>query len=99
MTHTKGPWGIVSGVLVDSTKNTHRPVEVAGLCIAHFSGGSTAQQHQVDNAHLIAAAPELLEALEYMASACVLSPDADWPQGEDPLSVARAAIAKARGET
>jgi hypothetical protein len=44
------------------------------------------------NAHLIASAPDLLEALEVMVSSD------SWYQGAH-LIKARAAIAKARGET
>jgi hypothetical protein len=39
----------------------------------------------------------LLAALEALVECCQLGPDADWPEGKDPLSVARAEIAKAKG--
>lgn len=59
--HTPGPWHIVSGTLTGPEKNTTSPIEVAGLCIAHFSGGSNAAQHQKANARLIAAAPDMCD--------------------------------------
>lgn len=87
--HTKGPWHSERGgkgwvVRID---------EPNGLPIANLSMQSEA------NARLIAAAPELLEALK----ACVQRLDAVWDSGmetEDDLialRTARAAIAKAEG--
>ena len=47
-----------------------------------------------DNAHLIAAAPELLEALQKIAG----NTYDEWTNGAEAARIARAAIAKATGE-
>lgn len=47
--------------------------------------------------HKLAAAVDLLAALEVLVDCCQLGDDADWKEGEDPIAAARAAIAKARG--
>lgn len=49
-------------------------------------------KYQEANARLIAAAPDLLEALEVIAA------DSRWISGEPTLLQARAAIAKAKGD-
>lgn len=51
MKHTKGPWRVHGGVINSNTR------EVAS--IPDFNS-----KHDLGNAHLIAAAPEMLEALE-----------------------------------
>jgi hypothetical protein len=86
--HTPGPWVI------------HRPndseridINAEGsFYIAEVIGGMTAQEA---NAHLIAAAPDLLEALEELEALGSL----ELPQRRDAaLLKAKAAIAKAKGE-
>lgn len=55
-THTKGPW-----TAYGSEKTTHTGVKGAdGKAICHMVAG----EHDWNNARLIAAAPDLLEALE-----------------------------------
>lgn len=82
--HTKGPWDVTW-----PTKEGRRWILGAdGKRIAQLS--EFRQKHkppQAANAHLIAAAPELLEALEFM-----LASDCDKA-----ITMAKAAIAKARG--
>lgn len=85
--HTSGPWrqsevtpeAVLSGrdQLVADCSHGHRPPP---------------RDEVVGNARLIAAAPELLEALEYMVDA--LGFGTEHPSVE----LARAAIAKARGK-
>ena len=53
--------------------------------------------NQEANARLIAAAPELLEALEYVVDAWIDGNGSEWNQS-DAAAKARAAIAKATGE-
>ncbi|HSG19548.1 MAG TPA: hypothetical protein VLA31_02160 [Burkholderiaceae bacterium] len=89
--HTPGPWRPRNGiVLADSHKGTHCSDED----IAFYGGPLVCESIRTDaNARLIAAAPDLLEALkamlEYYGShtACVECQD-----------MARAAIAKAEGK-
>jgi hypothetical protein len=86
---TKGPWVITDvGTLISDGGNVNNPIEVAGLNIAHFSRYEC-KTHQSANAHLIAAAPDLYEAL----SLILRDNDIDITHG------AYEALAKARGET
>lgn len=85
--HTPGPW----------TATGHD----GGMCVVVESKwGSVAKAlpvgcevQEAANARLIAAAPELLEALEEIAEQLEL----EGPSCSDILAAARAAIAKARG--
>ena len=101
--HTPGPW--IATEWHDIRDNGHgfdvggHPDHNAGLSAAVYSGPDCAA-----NARLIAAAPELLEALERTMNRleCVTR-DAglvwrEWSGVEDTLTAARAAIAKARGQ-
>lgn len=95
--HTPGPWNIGSSDLPVSDLSVHAPDSIGGhttLCrmaIIHPSVDLVA------NARLMAAAPELLAALQRLAQSY------EWltPRGGDPtdaLKAARAAIHKATGE-
>lgn len=85
--HTPGPWGVepVYGWVRDKNLN----------CVAQYRHSNFIQpDEQVANAHLIAAAPDLLEAIEEML--------ADLPELQyvgarffSAVDIARAAIAKA----
>lgn len=86
--HTKGPWGI-------------RITETGPWSVFNADGNwiavTTRKQWKDEdkaNARLIAAAPDLLEALEYMVNVC---PAID-PDGEEAHNRAADAIAKAKGE-
>ncbi len=50
------------------------------------------------NAHLISSAPDLYEALERLIEASHHSSEIEWLGQDEPWTVARAALAKARGE-
>lgn len=76
--HTPGPWATYRDQL--SVGETHGHSGICEVWERHGGQG-------FENARLIAAAPELLEALE-----CLLKADHD-----DVRAMARAAIAKARG--
>ena len=85
--HTQGPWTVsnetdISGIENDPENGCVGPVDVAHVYLRTVQGRTEA------NARLIAAAPDLLEALREIA--------ADY---SDPIRLARAAIAKATGET
>lgn len=83
--HTPGPWR-TSGVYIDSDHGT--------VGHANFSDDLTAGS-PVANAHLIAAAPDLLEALEAVELARHSDEPADWLRA---TRLSDAAIARARGE-
>lgn len=92
---TKGPW---------VTADAHGPIE-GGDCIQELSSGRdnfvavcchyTSRDAVKANACLIAAAPDLLEALQKMVTAYEYEASIDNPA----LLAARAAITKALGET
>lgn len=107
MKHTKGPWKI------DATQShIHIGTENSSIAWMHAP-----QHHGIDtkaNAYLIAAAPELLEALETFSQIALLVPENVWAQASDEYNaklgnkldtykfsfdLARNAIAKARGES
>ena len=102
--HTPGPWKVIS-------EQTSREVEVFEIAeISHYrvirdarGDGFDAQGHDLADARLIAAAPELLEALLELLAAGENSVTADDDVAAmlrfgDAVSAARAAIAKATGE-
>lgn len=88
--HTPGPWH-VTAMHKGIRPSFHSPGENGGVAICEmYSSG----RDVVANARLIAAAPDLLEALEGMVSDF----DGCYADGEPAMIKARAAIAKARGE-
>ena len=91
---TKGPWVITDmGTLISEGGNVNHPIEVAGLNIAHFSRYEC-KTHQSANANLIAAAPDLYEALENLLNVI----NGDGGTKPDARELCHAALAKARGE-
>ena len=106
--HTPGPWEAD-----EPSSGVHRRIFIrrvgenvnggAHACVFAVDGTATAYGTQDANASLIAAAPDLLEALETLVQMCeqvvpdhiATNPDHDYGQSDD---AARAAIAKARGE-
>lgn len=89
-THTPGPWKNSGPTWRHSSQcwsqAIRTPKVAEGLAVGHTAGGSTREEAEA-NAHLIAAAPDLLEALQ-------TGVDNDMPMTEW-LQMARAAIAKA----
>ena len=81
------PWRVVEGYDRDSTLKLHRVISGASIVAECY--GLDSGKH----ARLIAAAPALLEALELMVDTY---DNGGWPSST--LVIARAAIAKARGE-
>lgn len=93
MTHTKGPWRTH---LTDDTL----VIDADGLPVATMDGNYIDGSHAAmeANARLIAAAPDLLEAMQ----AILVSDRERYPQCNllsDDLARAKAAVAKATGET
>jgi len=93
--HTPGPWH------VGSDGPDPDIYDAEGYCVVYqvCSGAHDENDDGRTNAALIAAAPDLLAALEAItkthADACGFS---DWEPATDVIERARAAIAKARGE-
>lgn len=80
--HTPGPWSIDDdGIIVSQFGDV---AQVAG---------TVADDETLPNQRLLAAAPELLAALE----AAIGAHDGNWDQGQGWEKKARAAIAKAKG--
>lgn len=89
--HTPGPWDIEYGNSDSSGGGQWYEVGPAKVWYSYRSSDEEEQRAQA-NAHLISAAPDLLEALQVIAA------DSRWLSGEPTLLMARAAIAKATGE-
>ena len=90
--HTPGPWKAKKWVGTDPYDDPDRPfVEVGNVHWSPKNWKPAAAIKQTANARLIAAAPELLEALEQIANRGV-------PVQQEEHRIARAAIAKAKGE-
>lgn len=105
MTHTPGPWHVF-----DNQKDKHFPKNDAGLIgvgskehsdVAHCHGfnGSRHPDEELANAKLIAAAPELLEALQALMESRRRDQYKGWEEGVPDFhkseALAKAAIAKA----
>lgn len=100
-THTPGPWRVTGPGYIGSTTNGYIPIITPYTDRANRDKHGGATPEAMANAHLIATAPELLEALE-AAIALFNEPTRNpsgYPIGEPSWCPgARAAIAKARGE-
>ena len=104
--HTPGPWkahlnvlgAVIPGHIIkmDDPDEIHRPI--ASLW---EGGGIKGKPEQIANAHLIAASPELLEALKQATKllSMVLSEDINDPESElgKPNKAFKRLIAKAQG--
>jgi len=104
--HTPGPWRICkggnmsnlvegpSGVQIDGTYDDgYRTVAMVQSCCS--DRGAAAEKNCNANLRLIAAAPDLLAALELVMA---WRPSAAWPELAA-LEAARSALSKAKGET
>lgn len=93
--HTAGPWKWVE---LEFCGKYHALQDQSGVVICDDGSASGEYSPEIDvngaNARLIAAAPELLEALELLETTCELGLDYDNAIRQ----VARAAIRKAKGE-
>lgn len=110
--HTPGPWiAVESLVYTASSPNCMGWKQLAdcrGVEGAYFDATHIDQRVRFANAHLIAAAPDLLEALEDAAHSIELLraiaypssyQSGKWAPSLDTLHKAKAAIAKAKGDT
>lgn len=96
--HTPGPW-MVSPEHPTIIRRDYRPISDCGELIGSASGHTKSgffpsEDEAVANARLIAAAPDLLEALQAIFAA--MHPDIPGAPGSA-IEKARAAIAKATG--
>lgn len=91
MKHTEGPWFAIHHP--DGAWTVQDQEHGAGNCIAMRYGDSS-----FANAHLIAAAPDLLEVLEAIENH-LQDGAKSYSAGQFLRDRARVAIAKARGET
>lgn len=92
--HTPGPWRVATAT------ETGKPIVCAiegpdaGMCIAEINSW-----RQVANGYLIAAAPEMLQALEWIIDEYESNIDTNEGPSDEPIPRwARAAIAKAKGK-
>ena len=95
-THTPGPWEVLDGNRVSVTLPC-ADVEASGYvsaCIA-ITHSSEPRVDKVANARLIAAAPELLEALQAIVKSLSDQDDEGMVEHAQEMIDARAAIAKA----
>jgi hypothetical protein len=91
MTHTPGPWSIFS----DRADRTTIGSRIARICDMHGKDPAFYTDEDAANARLIAASPELLEALERWISMALNS---GLEGCDEILEQAEAAIAKAKGQ-
>ena len=98
--HTQGNWSVLPEecdkpyIRIRGTRLGGR-YKIANVITPIYDGAASQEAEETRaNARLIAAAPDLLDALEYMVNTC---PAID-PSGEDAHTRARYAIAKATGE-
>lgn len=94
LTHTPGPWKFKDEIFAN-----RRYVRIYGSDLVNVTDLNTYPSIPVEaNARLIAAAPDLLAALEEMAAVFGWqSPNAN-PAVDTAIAAARAAIAKAKGK-
>lgn len=102
MTHTPGPWDLyqpysnVWQVFPAQDGDDHSICRVSMTYCEVGKGGKNVPSENEANARLIAAAPELLEALE----GALIALDADTSRGRESWEDdAREAVAKARGQS
>ena len=91
MKHTPGPWRAIIRKNGGGITNAFVDMQSGGHIAIPLNNPETAEA----NARLIAAAPELLEALQTWIAACDTGTHTDINQAREQ---ARAAIAKATGE-
>lgn len=104
LTHTPGPWFLEGGW----DENNGKPLggwvscfPPAGMPVFELTPVLGSREEICASARLIAAAPDLLEALSRLVEVCEKQPRISkaYPEPNSPLGMARAAIAKATGRT
>lgn len=93
--HTPGPWKVVRC----NPSPTSGEVMISGSNPGYLAEVRDCRSGDVDaNAHLIAAAPELLDALQGLVRELSDSDDEGLIENAEPMIAARVAIDKALGE-
>ena len=90
--HTPGPWRVEADKVEVGAEGGFRPFGACGCCDSPWMNADDQAVAKAD-ARLIAAAPELLEALKAVTSTEMFLPD--HPQRHAAYKAARAAIANA----
>jgi len=90
--HTPGPWELIGDAIMPDPRR-HLPDTMLGIANIQDHGSDRPLAVHRANARLIAAAPDLLEALEALTANYA---DVE-PGGSKNVDKARAALAKARG--
>lgn len=105
MAHTPAPWAVTQNSYGTVFVHGGEPMmtSIGGPYKTLIAGGDNYATLKLENATLISAAPDLLEALELFVSEYtefVLSGDAGFwdPENEEKVKKARAAISKAKVE-
>ena len=97
--HTPGPWSY-DGHGINSCAESHKGERIFKTCL-DYSHGSADRERAVADSNLVAAAPELLEALNGLLMVLTVSgkhsyrPDSDTGKA---IANAQAAFAKAEGK-
>lgn len=94
--HTPGPWNLINDVCVGGPVSPGW--EAAGSGIAHCGMRARTPDEAAANARLISAAPDLYDALARIVASVSSGPSGSVCQTSD-FEDAKAALAKARGET
>ena len=97
--HSNAPWRIECENVKTAISSGHKHIAM----VSYFDCGtgdprSISKEEHEANAHLIAAAPELYEALDELADLMQGVIEGDYKPDSFTLQVAKAALAKARGE-
>lgn len=89
MQHTKGPWTIFKGYIVQANEDGSVPLNTKWICQVEYFGPDSTEA----NAHLIAASPELLIACQFALEWL----EAFQAETSEPCDYLKKAIAKATG--
>lgn len=99
--HTPGPWEVDYHSTIGHIKALLNPGDFKTPTVARFDAElvahSLSEEERYANAHLIAAAPELLGMVKSLL-ACLEQPGANGVDGGTTRAVARQLIAKAEGK-
>ncbi len=94
-THTSGPWRHYNDTDAAGKTGRHE-IQAIGKTIALIYSTCGDEVADLSNAQLISAAPDLLEAVKALVQSANPTLPKDWRR-DRPVSLARAAIAKAEG--
>jgi hypothetical protein len=92
-THTPGPWFATDTIVAESNRTGSN-----AICDTAHSRYDMSHDEAKANARLIAAAPDLLAALEMVLNSTT-HPGPLWTVSNESIAAAHAAIARAKGES